>query len=372
MPKAHFQNARVDGISVTLGQVLKRIDEEAGLFGGTPEQFAKIKKAIGLNERRVAAQGTTAADLCEHAGKTLLNDLRCNPASVDGLICVTQTPDHFQPCNAAILHGRLGLPKSSAAFDVNLGCSGWVVGLYLASLMLEAGGCERVLLLAGDTMSRCVNPRDRAVAPLFGDAGSATLLSRNPCKSWYSLHTDGAGAEFIRVPAGAFRERLDASTQTEAADADGNVRCRGDLHMNGGEVFNFSIKEEPPAVLEILEYAGRKIDDVDYIVFHQANKYIIGNIARRLKLPAEKAPCATVERYGNQSSASIPCTICDQLAEPLSRGDKTLVLSGFGVGLSWASALVRIRKSVALRIALFGADMAPKNVANSTSQSIPI
>ena len=340
MPKAHFQNARIDGIAVSLGQLTKRIDDEAALFGGTPEQLAKIKKTIGLNERRVVEPGTTAADLCEHAARSLLADMHCGPSEIDAVVCVTQTPDHFQPCNAAILHGRLGLPKTSAAFDVNLGCSGWVVGLYLASLMLEAGGCERVLLLAGDTMSQCVNPRDRAVAPLFGDAGSATLLSRNPCESWYSLHTDGAGAEFIRMPAGAFRQRPDASTRIESTDDDDNVRCREHLHMNGGEVFNFSIKEEPPAVLEILEYAGRKIDDVDYIVFHQANKYIIGNIARRLKLPLEKVPSGTVEKYGNQSSASIPCTICDAISAECLEGARTLIFSGFGVGLSWASGLI--------------------------------
>lgn len=340
MPKAQFQNARIDGISVTLGQILKCIDDEAVLFGGTPEQFAKIKKTIGLNERRVAAKGTTAADLCEHAGKKLLNDLQCDPASVNALICVTQTPDHFQPCNAAILHGRLGLPKSSAAFDVNLGCSGWVVGLYLASLMLESGGCQKVLLLAGDTMSHCVNPRDRSVAPLFGDAGSATLMSRNLCKSWYSLHTDGGGSQFISMPAGAFRDRSCERTRHEITDSDGSVRCAENLYMNGGEVFNFSIKEEPPAVTEIVNYAGLGMEQIDYVVFHQANKYIIGNIARRLKLPLEKVPSGTVEKYGNQSSASIPCTICDALSEESRKGGHNIVLSGFGVGLSWASGLI--------------------------------
>ncbi len=340
MPKAHFQNARIDGIAVSLGQLTKRIDDDAVNFGGSPEQLERIKKTIGLNERRVVSPGTTAADLCSHAAGLLTQGLGLAPEAIDALICVTQTPDHFQPCNAAILHGRLGLPKSCAAFDVNLGCSGWVVGLYLASLMVEGGGCSRVLLLAGDTMSQCVNARDRAVAPLFGDAGSATLVTRNACNSWYSLHTDGSGSQFIEIPAGGFRQRCGLETRAESADGEGNIRCPEDLHMNGGEVFNFSIKEEPPAIREILEYAGRSIDDIDYVVFHQANKYIIGNIARRLKLPPGKAPCATVERYGNQSSASIPTTICDALAHEVSCGGKTLIFSGFGVGLSWATCLI--------------------------------
>lgn len=340
MPKAKFENVAIDGISVVLGQVLKSIDDDAHLFAGSLSQIERIKKTIGLDRRRVVAPGTTAADLCENAARNLMRGLGLSFELVDAVICVTQTPDHFQPCNAAILHGKLGLQRNCAAFDINLGCSGWVVGLYVASLMIEAGGCNKVLLVAGDTMSCCVNPRDRSVAPLFGDAGSATLLSRNCCKSWYSLHSDGAGSNVIVVPAGAFRNRRDSKTGIEFTDSYGNVRSDENLYMDGAEVFNFSIREEPPAVKELLEFAERSVEKVDYFLFHQANKYIIGNIARRLKLPSEKVPFQTVERYGNQSSASIPCTICDTLADDAKRGGLALLFSGFGVGLSWATCLI--------------------------------
>jgi 3-oxoacyl-[acyl-carrier-protein] synthase-3 len=340
MPKACFDNARIDGVSVTLGPLLKKIDDESQLFGGTAAQLEKIKKAIGLNERRVVHTGTTAADLCEHASESLFKDLGVDRGSIDAVVCVTQTPDHFQPCNAAILHGKLGLSDSCLAFDISLGCSGWVVGLYVASTMLESGGCDKVLLLAGDTMSRCVNPRDRSVAPLFGDAGSATLLTRNRCRSWFSLHTDGKRSKFISIPAGGFRERSTAETRVEKVDPDGSVRSAEDLFMNGAEVFNFSIREEPLAVNEILNYSGVSKEQVDFFVFHQANKYIINNIARRLLLPLSKVPSSTVERYGNQSSASIPCTICDVLGVEAISGELTLLFSGFGVGLSWASCIM--------------------------------
>jgi 3-oxoacyl-[acyl-carrier-protein] synthase-3 len=340
MPQAHFKSSCIKAISVATGEILRRIDDEAENFAGSVEQLERIKKTIGLNERRVASPGTTAADLCELAAVRLMEKTQLDRSKIDGLICVTQTPDHFQPCNAAILHGRLGLEKHCAAFDINLGCSGWVVGLYVAFLMVEAGGCERILLLAGDTMSKCVNPRDRAVAPLFGDAGSATLIERGATNSWFSLHTNGKGSQFIQIPCGGFRAPSSPETKTEIADEDGNVRCGENLQMNGGEVFNFSIMEEPPAIREILEFSGKSIEEIDWIVFHQANKYIIGNIARRLKAPMEKVPCGTVEKFGNQSSASIPATICSEISEQVRGGMQRMIFSGFGVGLSWASCLI--------------------------------
>ena len=340
MPKAKFTKAKISGIVVTTGQLLKKVDDDAIMFNGTYEQLERIKKTIGLNERWVVSDGTTTADLCEDAARRLIKMASLQPNQIDAIICVTQTPDHFQPCNAAILHGRLDLPKNSAAFDINLGCSGWIVGLYVASLMIESGGCQKILLLAGDTLSKCVNARDRSVASLFGDAGSATLLEEGSCRSWFSLHTNGKGAGFIKIPSGGFRSPSTAETKVERISEDGNIRSLENLAMNGGEVFNFSIFEEPSAIREILDFSGFAMEEIDYIVFHQANKYIIRNIARRLKLPAEKTPCSTVERFGNQSSASIPATICAEISNVLRCSPTRLVLSGFGVGLSWASCVV--------------------------------
>jgi 3-oxoacyl-[acyl-carrier-protein] synthase III len=346
MPKAHFTRSCIQGIITAVPELRKSIDDEVDLYGGNVEQVERIKKTIGLHERRVVEGGVTAGDLCEKAARRLLEETGTAPDGLDAVILVTQTPDYFQPATACVLHGRLGLKTDCAAFDVNLGCSGYVYALWLAGMMIEAGGCERVLVLAGDTISRCVNPRDRALAPLFGDAGSATLVVRSEkeVESWFSLKTDGTGFEHLIVPAGAFRNPSTEETRREEADADGNIRSAEQLRMNGAEVFNFSIKVEPPAIREILEFSGKSVEEVDYLVFHQANKYIISNIARRLKVPLEKTPCATVERYGNQSCASIPGTICDCLAEPLREGRMNLVLSGFGVGLSWASCFLTLER----------------------------
>ena len=175
----------------------KWIDDELELFGGKVKQLERLKKTIGLHRRRVVDEQTTASDLCEQAARRLIEQSAVEPSQIDTVICVTQTPDYSQPCNAAVLHGRLGLSKHCAALDVNLGCSGYVYGLWLAHTMIASGGCERVLLLAGDTISRLVNARDRAVAPLFGDGGSATLVERSQSSAttFFSLHTDGKGYE---------------------------------------------------------------------------------------------------------------------------------------------------------------------------------
>lgn len=343
MPKCHIQNVKIAGLVTCVPAHEKCIDDELELFGGNVKQLERLKKTIGLHCRRVVDDQTTAADLCEAAARRLFEQSSLEPSQIDAVICVTQTPDYSQPCNAAVLHGRLGLSTHCAAFDVNLGCSGYVYGLWLAHTMIGSGGCGRVLLLAGDTISRLVHVKDRAVAPLFGDGGCATLVESSPGApaAHFSLQTDGRGYDHLIVPAGGARQPRSAETSVVEEDDAGNFRSLENLYMDGAEIFNFSITEEPRSVKDLLKYAEVEIDAVDYFVFHQANRYILGNIAKRLKLDVAKVPMQTVERYGNQSSASIPSAICGELASALVERDSTqALLSGFGVGLSWASALV--------------------------------
>lgn len=346
MATSKFQGIKVSGIVTSVPENISRIDDEIELYGGNEKQVARIKKAIGLNKRHITDSKTTTLDLCIDAAENLINGLSLNRDCIDGVIFVTQTPDHLQPSNAAIAHGKLNLSKKVASFDISLGCSGYVYGLWMAHMMIASKTCNTVLLLAGDTLSKCVNKRDRSTAPLFGDAGTATIIEQTPHKSesYFSLHTDGSGSDHIIIPAGGFRTPTTDDTLIETEDNDGNFRSENDLWMNGGEVFNFSIQTEPTAIREILDFSGENIDDIDNIIFHQANKYIISNIAKRLKIPLDKVPSDTVSKYGNQSSASIPCTINDALNIPLSKGHQRVILSGFGVGLSWASAIVDLEE----------------------------
>lgn len=345
MARAYLRRARISGVVTAIPSTCLRIEDEVDYYAGDIRQVERLRKTIGVNVRHVVDDNTTAGDLCEVAAKALFDRGKYSIADTDCVLCITQTPDFFQPPTSACIQGRLGLSDECAAFDINLGCSGFVYGLWLGGMMIETGSCQQVLLLAGDTISRCVNLRDRSVAPLFGDAGSATLIVRSEeaVPAWYCLHTDGTRWDAIQVPAGAFRRPKSKETGIETADLDGNYRSLDNLHVHGADVFNFSIKEEPESVRRLLSFSGHQVSDVDYFIFHQANRYIVSNIARRLRIPPEKAPSETFSRYGNQSCASIPGTICDVLGPLAMDGPIKIVMSGFGVGLSWASTLTSLK-----------------------------
>jgi 3-oxoacyl-[acyl-carrier-protein] synthase III len=341
MPQACFQHVALTAIATCTGPIIRTLEDEAHLFTDAPEQLDRIRQFVGIHSRHMAPVGVTTLDMGEAAAKRLLKAIPDAKDSVDAIVFVTQTPDHPQPSNANLLHGRLGMGKHVAAFDLNQGCSGWVYGAYVAASMIEAGGCRSVLLLSGDTVSQTIHPRDRAVVPLFGDACAASLLVRkeNSGPWWFDLHSDGTGHDAIKIPAGAHRMPRSPDTAREVADGEGNVRTADNLAMNGLEVFNFTLREEPGAVRALLGRAGVTGEDVDAFVFHQANHFILSNLAKRLKVPMNKVPADTLARFGNQSSASIPSALCHDLGARLGGERLRLLCSGFGVGLSWASCL---------------------------------
>jgi 3-oxoacyl-[acyl-carrier-protein] synthase-3 len=333
-----LNHLRLAGLAVEVGSEKRRLMDEIGLYGGDPAQVERIARTVGLETRSVAAPGITALDLCEKAAGRLLGTMDIDPSSIDAVVFVTQTPDHSQPANANLLHGRLGLAKSAVAFDLAQGCSGFVYGLHYAG-MLCSHGAARVLLCCGDTLSRLVNPRDRSVAPLFGDAGSAVLLERTGKSApWhFSLGSDGSGSAVIRVTAGGARQPIrPGEPLPETADAEGNVRHPGNLVMNGAEVFNFSLREPPTAIAQVMAAAGWDAAKVDSLVLHQANRFILQTLGKRLGFPPEKVPVASLARHGNLSAASIPAALAEELGPRLGSPMK-LVLCGFGVGLSWGA-----------------------------------
>ena len=348
MAKSIFTKANISGIVTCVPENYRLLEDEVDiLYNGDIKQVNRIKKSIGLNKRHIVKdKNTTTSDLCEMAANKLLNNMNVDKSSLGAIIFVSQTPDYFQPATATYLHGKLGLSQDCSAFDVNQGCTGYIYGLWLAYMMIETGSCDRVLILAGDTLSRVVNQNDSNVAALFGDAGTATLIesSKKENKSYFTLHTNGSKFNTIIQPKGAFRVPSKNILNNEKIFETSENRTLENLYMDGAEVFNFSIEVEPKAINEILEMSGSTQEDIDYIVFHQANKYIISNIARRLKFPLEKAPSETTGKYGNQSSASIPCTICDAINEEANTKKLNLVLSGFGVGLSWATCQLELDK----------------------------
>ena len=332
----HF---RISGLGVTTGSIRRNFIADGQAQGVPLPQLERIAKTIGLRDRMVAAPNITALDLCEDAARRLIVEMAIDLSSIDAVIFVTQTPDHSQPNNASLLHGRLGLGKSTFAFDLALGCSGWVAGLHQAALLCAHGGAGRVLLCAGDTLSRLTNPKDRAADPLFGDAGSATIVERTgqATTMHFILGADGKGATSIIVPAGGARQPIGPLTHAEQTDSSGNVHHAENLHMDGAEVFNFSLREVPPAIQSVMRHAGYAPTTVDALILHQANKFIVESIAQKVGFSKTQSPADVVEQFGNQSSASIPCALIHALGGTLTHKTLKVVGCGFGVGLAWGA-----------------------------------
>jgi 3-oxoacyl-[acyl-carrier-protein] synthase-3 len=334
-----FKNVQITGISACVPRNIEKNSELTSLI--PPEDIDKTINNIGIKEKRVADDSTCASDLCFSAASQLLGDMKIDKNSIDVLIFMSQAPDFYVPATAPILQNRLGLPNSTACFDMNLGCSGYLYGLSLSFSLAMHENIKRVLFLDGETFTKVVSKKDRVNAPLYGDAGTATLIEKShSADSYFSLFTDGSGKDALFIKAGGARYPSSESTLEETLREDGNIRSDHQLFMDGIDVFNFTIRVVPKNILEILEYSKQILEDVDYVIFHQANKFMTDFFAKKLKIPAHKVPYC-LDRFGNTSSASIPLTIVSELREKI-EGKTTVILSGFGAGLSWGSALLNI------------------------------
>lgn len=338
MSKATLRGIRVVGVSAAVPERLRTLQDDAHLFDVM--DLEKISASTGVYGHHVS-QSLTTSDLCLSAAEKLFSSCDCDRKSVDVLIFISQTPDYPLPATSCCLQARLGLSTQCAALDISLGCSGYVYGLWLASCLIQSGAAIRALLLVGDTIYRTCSTEDRSTCLLFGDAGSATLLERdaNAPPIHFVLGTDGAGAEHLKIPAGGFRQRFSLEAMLRQEFEAGNRRSALELYMNGAEVFAFTLRAVPVLVKELFAQSGSSTDEIDYFVFHQANRFMLEHLFKRLKLPTEKCPIG-LRNYGNTSSASIPLALVTELRDRLQRAPCQLLLAGFGVGFSWAGAVM--------------------------------
>lgn len=303
----------------------------------------EVVDKVGVYKRRIASPDLTASDLCYQAAEQLFSDNEITKGEIDVLIFVSQTPDYRMPATSIILQERLGLPKTTLAFDINLGCSGFVYGLSMAYAYLQQPGINNVLLLDGETRTRAYSFKDRTTGFIFGDAGVAALISKsgNFGKSYFSLNSDGSRHNLIKIDAGGYRMPSTCDTvKEEVKDEHGNIRSDEHGYMNGADVFNFVIREIPKDIKSTLATAEIEKEAIDYFVFHQANAFMNDYLRKKLKLDSEKVP-STIQKFGNTSSVSIPITMVSELKEQLV-GQQKLLLCGFGVGLSWATAIINV------------------------------
>ena len=311
----------------------------------TEEEIQKAIQNIGIEERRVAAKEVCTSDLCFKAAEQLLNDNAIDRNTIDALLFVSHTSDYLHPATAPILQHRLGLSKDTISFDIHLACSGYVYGLSTAYAYASQPGINRVLLLVGETMSKIVSRYDKVNTPLFGDAGTATLIEKGDYgKSVFSLHSDGGGYEVMMVPDGGFRNPTTSESLVEEIDDNGDHRTRQQFRMDGMAVFNFGMSEEPRDIKNLLAEAGLDLAELDLLIYHQANKFTTDFFTKWLKFDKAKTPYS-IRKFGNTSSASIPLTIVSELKNGYPER-KNVILSGFGAGLSWGSVLLDLRKCI--------------------------
>ncbi len=305
------------------------------------EEIEKTINNIGIEQRRIAAPDVMASDLCYRAAKQLMEDNHIEPESIDVLLFMSQTADYRIPATSCLMQHRLGLPRETMCFDISLGCSGYLFALSTAFAYASMQGVNRVLLLDGETFSKIVNRHDKVDWPLYGDAGTATLIEKGDYgESTFMLNTDGSGEEVLKIHAG-MRNPITPESCVAREREDGNIRNDLEVFMDGMDVFNFAISKVPRCIKALLQETGKTVDDVDYVVFHQANRFMMDFFVKKLKINPERVPYC-IHKYGNTSSASVPLTMASELRGKLD-GNHTVVLSAFGAGLSWGSAIMSMR-----------------------------
>ena len=300
------------------------------------EEIEKTIQSIGVEERRVVDDDTCASDLCCKAAQKLMEDNDIDPDSIDVLLFMSQTADYRIPATAPILQHRLGLSIDTLCLDLSLGCSGYVFALSTAYAYANMG--LRVLLLDGETFSKIVNKRDKVDWPLYGDGATATLVEQGDFEeSTFILKSDGAGKDAVIIRDG-MRNKITPDSCIEKVEENGNIRTGLEVFMDGMDVFNFAMKRVPRSIKELVDVTGSTLDDVDWLVFHQANKFMTDFFTKKLKFDKEKVPYC-IQKYGNTSSTSVPLTIVSELYNKMRDGDR-VIISGFGAGLSWGAARI--------------------------------
>ena len=339
------RNVRISGVAAC---VPRQVEENVSLpFFADRVEAEKVIASTGIARRRVSEQGVTASDLAVPAVRRVLDDLGWPAESVDCLFFVSMTRDYIAPQTACILQDRLGLCEECFVMDLPLGCSGWVYGMSVVCSMMQTGQMRRGLLVCAETNTKNRNMNDRSVRPLFGDAATVTALEYAPAAAPmnFLLRVDGKGWQAVHMPYGGMRNPATPECLVEKEIEPGVFRKGTDMVVNGMDVFSFAIKRPPQALKDLVAHYNVDLASVDYLLLHQANKFIDEKIRRSLKLPPEKVPYC-MQDFGNVTNASIPLVMVTQLGDALRSGPKHCLACGFGVGLAWASVEFNVENAV--------------------------
>lgn len=299
----------------------------------------KVADKVGVDIRHIASPQETAGDMAEQAARRLFDEYNINPSEIDFLMLCTQSPDYFLPSTACVLQNRLNIPTSAGAFDYNLGCSGCIYGMALAKGLVAAGIAKNILLLTAETYNKYLHPDDKSNRSIFGDGAAACLISTEGFAEIgeFLLGTDGSGAEHLIVKTGASRQKVPTGLQDE--DAEGHVRRDDYLYMNGGAIFNFTLDAVPQMMNLLFDKSGLTKDDIDYFVFHQANKFMLTTIRKVCGIPKDKF-YINLANVGNTVSSTILIGLKECMDNNTIKPGMKVMCCGFGVGLSWGGTIL--------------------------------
>ncbi len=344
-----FNNIRLSAISSVIPKQELSLLDDMELYGGNQTKLKRVIESSGFLKRRVNEKNVMTSDLCLQAAQDILKKTNTAKEDIDALLFVSYTPDYLMPATSYVLHKKLGLSKDCVVMDIPQACSGYILGLYQASMLISAG-CKKVLLLVGDSFSKFSDMFIDKTAPVFGDAGTASLIEFDGKaeRIYFNINSDGNGYDSLICENGGFK----VPPQKNDFREDGSFKYES--RMEGGRIFEFTISEIQPNLEKLLEHAGVAKEEIDFFVLHQANKFIIENIARQLDVDMAKVPVGTMTKYGNQCGASVPCAIADMLYDEVRTKENKMLLAGFGVGLSWASVIIHIDKIYCSEITEYG------------------
>ncbi len=339
-----FRNKKISGILTIIPEHERAFEDELENFNFTKAQSMKLKMVMGYDRHRIFDPGVCISDLIVKGMNYLFDQNKLNKEDIDALVVVTQSPDYLMPPTSTIIHYKLGLKQDIFCLDISQGCTGYIVGLYQAFMLLEQENINKVVLANADILSQKVSKKDRNSYPLVGDAASITIVEKDTSDSeiFANIKFDGSGWDALMIPAGGFKLPSSPETAILNDDGAGNLRSKDNLVMKGDAVFSFVQAKVPPLIQDLLEYANTDKDKVDYYMFHQPNKFMLKKVADKLGIPHEKMPHNTGENFGNASGVTIPTTIAFNLGEKLLSEKYLMCLSGFGVGLTWGSMLIEI------------------------------
>lgn len=339
-----FRGKKITSMLGILPETVGLFDEEVNNYSFPPKQTMRLKKIMGYDRHRLAKDTSTVSDFDVYGLRYMLENKWIKKEEIGAVITVTLCPDHFVPHISNIVQDKCGLDTDVMCFDIAQGCCGFLVGLMQAFMVLDHTD-KKVLLINGDVLSHKVSKKDRNDYPLIGDAATITVLENGgDDEIYYEMHTDGSRGKALIIPAGAFRMPSNPDTGVMADLGDGNFRSLDNMTMDGSEVFNFVQVEVPPMLENAFKREKLTVDDFDWFLFHQPNRFMLQKLAEKAGLPQDKLPMNLVENFGNPSGASIPMTAIYNCRDSLINSENKCCLSAFGSGLAWGVVFMNIGK----------------------------